>query len=115
MVILYSEEIIQRNWGGYHPILGVTAIFAIIAIALIFKSCFSKNENDIILAAMFCIIAVFLAIMSVSICADAKILEPKIHYYVYFSENVSFQNFNDKYRVIEQKGDLYILEEKSEN
>lgn len=103
MTILYSEAIMITP--GWYITLIVILFFASILIALVGAAFFEDTSGKILESIAFICVIIFMIL----ICSDYKIDSGKKQYNVIFNEKQDLAEFNSKYRVIEQKGDMFVL------
>ena len=103
MTILYSEAIMITP--GWYIALVLILFFASILIASAGAFYIEDRCGKILeLIALICFV-----IFIILLCGDYKIDSGKKQYNVIFNEKQDLAEFNSKYRVIEQKGDMFIL------
>lgn len=81
-----------------------------VSFALFFVSCLTIGNKSIIIA----IILFIVGLISLFVGVDHSYTIPtgKYKYEVTIDENVSFTELNSKYNIIEQRGSIYVLEDK---
>lgn len=103
MTILYSEAIMITP--GWYIALIVILFFASILISLVGAAFFEDTSGKILESIAFICLIIFMIL----VCGNYKIDSGKKQYNVIFNEKQDLAEFNSKYRVIEQKGDMFIL------
>ena len=109
VTILGSEMVMTT-----HPLFltfGVTGI-SLLTIALILGTIFRNNKQGLGLKLMitFGILGVIVAFGGMGWASINKV-EDYVKYDVLVSENVSFQEFYNKYEILEAKGQVYTVKE----
>lgn len=97
----------------YYDFLSTTGITCfIIELIILFISVIKGNPKiiTVVIAIILFIVGLFLMIFSE--IHKNTIPTGKYQYEVTIDENVSFVDLNNKYNVIEQRGDIYVLEDK---
>lgn len=91
-----------------HPM----AIFGVILLmfgVFLFMISLAADEHKIAIAFLV------MALIGMCLMLCTKELEPKIQYEVTIDESVSYKELTDKYNIIEQRGEIFVLEEKESN
>lgn len=93
--------------------IGFMIIPIIIGIFAIYKNHKEYNGNIIvdIVASFFIIMPIFLII---SVIQSINDYEASTTYEVIISDDVSFVEFNEKYKIIEQRGEIYVVKERDQ-
>ena len=105
--ILYQEPIMTiPNWAGILVIILIAGIFGGMAIGICADT-FSVWGWIWPLVSLFCLIT-----LGILATIDPQISTNRTKYYVTIDESISMTDFYEKYEVIEQKGELWILEDK---
>lgn len=93
--------------------LGLAIILTLILICGLFWSVKKKNIDCIVLLSFYSLLAVFIWI---SVCYGYKETQREpytiIQYEVTLSSDVSLIEFNEKYKIIEQRGQIYVIQER---
>lgn len=96
--------------------LGLAIILTLILICGLFWSVKKKNIDCIVLLSFYSLLAVFVWI---SVCCGYKETQREpytiIQYEVTLSSDVSLIEFNEKYEIIEQRGQIYVIQERESN
>lgn len=92
--------------------IGFMIIPIIIGIFAIYKNHKKYNGNIIvdIVASFLIIMPIFLIISVIQSIND----EASTTYEVIISDDVSFVEFNEKYKIIEQRGEIYVVKERDQ-
>ena len=104
MNILYSEPIL------YHPYAIHTVITVVILILLVVFGIFIIDNYET-LGIAICFIAGIMIIVVALVGSQTKPSGRK-QYYVYFNDQASVEQIQEEYTLIEQKGSMYIIEDK---
>lgn len=97
-------------WNGWTIFCYIMAMcFVIFTIALI-----ADRDITCILTSVFAIFLFILGTGIANITGEEKVYDHS-EYLVTIDETVSFSEFNQKYEVIEQKGELYRIKERVED
>ena len=102
------------NVGSFIAIIG--AIFMIITMIMDGAHKFTyKTTVTMAVASLSTIIVGFIVVIITSITSSQKLIPTgRCQYEVTIDDTVSFTELNDKYEVIEQRGKIWILEDKEE-
>ena len=106
MTILYSEAIMITP--GWYIVLVVILFFASILIALVGAAFFEDTSGKILESIAFICLIIFMILL----CGDYKIDSGKKQYNVIFNEKQDLMEFNSKYRIIEQKGEMFVIRDR---
>lgn len=104
MNILYSEPIL------YHPYAIHEVITEIILILLIAFGIFIVDNHKILGGAIMFIASIMIVI--VALVGSQTKPSGRKQYYVYFNDQSSTEQIQESYTLIEQKGNMYIIEDK---
>ena len=101
-------------WVIYSAIACVVCI--VLGFALSFILCGRSVVCDKIagFCAVIAVISFFAAFVLAALSDTEKFTVPngKYHYEVIFDEDVTFNEINEKYIIIEQRGEIFVVEEK---
>lgn len=98
------------EWGIYLGFEIIIFMFLIIVLVLTIV----KKEWDMIGMSIFCsVLTIFLGLLICDMYKETQ-REPYtiIQYEVTFSSDVSLIEFNEKYKIIEQRGQIYVIQER---
>lgn len=105
--ILYSEPIMTiPDWAGILAIILIVGIFG----GMLIGVCAIEFSNWGWIGPLISLICLFT--LGVLTAIDPQIPSGQFKYYVTIDESISMTDFYEKYKVIEQKGELWILEDK---
>lgn len=111
--ILASEKIVSETafgWTGFWITFGIIFIISLsLAIAAIRDKCISIGVSFIVIG----LIAASLLGASIGKIAE-KPIAYKNRYKVIISDEVSMNEFNERYEVIDQEGKIYTVEERED-
>lgn len=113
MKVLYEETLKTEHfkWSGNVTLILVLCIIAAIIITLICYHFISDNPNFMAIITIILIIA----IVSITALRGYKGNESyQTLYYLTIDDDTSWNDVNDKFEIIEQKGDLIIAEKRPE-
>ena len=96
--------------GHYYELLVLGLIC--IGLCLLFMWMADKFINHDILFGTLGIACIILAILLIIIGIFKEIPTGKYKYEVTISDEVNFNEFSDKYKILEQRGEIYIVKEK---
>lgn len=114
MTILNTEAVILSSWGFSSG--GIILFSAGILFIFAFAYEIIADDSDISMAALCWLLALALVLCGIGlgICSQATKTE-HIQYYMTINDTVSFKEFTDRYNIIEQKGEIYIVEDKEKD
>lgn len=110
--ILATSEIykcVGFNWGGFWIAFGIIAVIGVISMYLAgLKSLPAKDKTGVILL-VISMALVFSALTGT--LSGPKALD-YIQYKVTISDEVSMNEFTEKYKIVEQEGKIFTIREK---
>lgn len=117
VTILNQFEVVTKtsfNWSSCW-----TGVFIALGLSLIVSIIFGLKENDIV-AGITIFIVMTLLLPTMLGFMFGEIIFPKpiayeTHYEVTINDNVSMNDFYDKYELIEQRGKIYTVKEINSN
>ena len=114
VTILNEFEVVTKtgfSWQGFWGGVILGAVIAFIA-AVIFGA--SENEWSAFIFGLISFLIVFCPLLGLvsgfKLCPEP--IEYETHYEVSIDENVSMQEFMDKYEIIETRGSIYTVRKK---
>lgn len=113
MTVLNTIELMT-----FHPVIEGLFAICIVALGLSFVGIIlTPIEHDTV-GGILCVIALVSLAGSIitGLCLDKNMVPSgKVQYEVIFDEGASFMDVIDKYDVIEQRGDIFVLEDKKDD
>jgi len=108
MTILNQEPIISAPaWTGTVIILSFAALFIFLTLL-----CASMEHKCLGLGTVSCILVMISIITLVSALAVPSVPDGRNRYEVILDDTVSAKEIHEKYIVVEQRGDIWVLEDK---
>lgn len=103
-----TQEIHAGSFLGFGCISGILLVMA--GLFLLISSCILKEGRSVGVG----LIAVLVGIVAIIIAYPdyGPIIEYKYSYEVYINDDVNFKEFNEKYEVVDQRGDIYTIIER---
>lgn len=112
--ILVTNEIykcVGFNWGGFWIAFGIIAVIGIISACLVGFRSLPYEGKIVIIASLLVIVVLFSTLIGG--LSGPKVLD-YIQYKVTISDEVSMNEFTEKYEILEQEGKIYIVRERIE-
>lgn len=111
--ILNQYEVVT-SYGFDASVFGITVLVAAVIGLIVGISCQESGHCDGFEAFM---IMIFSAILGVFIgimvcCAISEPTKTETHYEVWVSEDANIIEFTDKYEIVEQRGQIFVVREK---
>lgn len=113
--ILNSTEVVVESTSNWW-LAGIVWIVAVVACGIIAYgvNLESYNKGDAVVAG--CMVGALIGLL-LWIMVSAMTSEPVVHetqYEITIDDSVSMKEFTDKYEIIEQRGEIYVVREKVE-
>lgn len=113
MKVLYEETLRTDHfkWSGN---VTLALILCIVAAAILLTVCYNFISDN---STFMTIMTVVFALITISICCKIGYKDNESYqtlYYMTIDEHTFWNEVNDKFEIIEQKGDLIIAEKKPE-
>ena len=113
--ILNQFEVVTKtifSWKSFWIGAIIGAAVAVTIILLVMISDFDWSTFGIMCAVFIPIVSIILALFAGFLIGPTP-TEYETHYEVSINENVSMQEFMDKYEIIETRGSIYTIREKN--
>jgi len=103
----FTQEV--TGWG----LNAFGTIFIVLCVAnLIISFYLAVHLDDPATATIITTLGVICGIVGVAICSHAKVIDTYEAYEVIVNESVSFTEFQSRYDILEQRGDIFVIKEK---
>lgn len=116
VTILNEFEVVTKtvfSWESFWIGASLGAALAIVVILLVMASDFDWSSFGLMCAIFIPIVSIAVALMAGFLIAPTPV-EYETRYEVSINEEVNMQEFMDKYEIIETRGSIYTVREKSE-
>lgn len=98
------------------PVVNIIMLISIVLMVLSFIIVISVSIKHEKVESIFCLI-LFLSMIGLLICAGVKdkfvVPSGEYRYEILIDDNVTFNEVNEKYDIIEQRGEIFVVEEKN--
>ena len=113
-ITVLNEIVIDNTDGLIAGIVmnGLMIILALVILILSIKGLKDDNCPICVLTLIIAILTLFVGITILPLSISSLSDPPIVQYEVVISDNVSFTEFTEKYERIEQRGEIYVVQEK---
>lgn len=112
-ITILNEEVCNTGATFTHIFFGILSIFMILfTIIVVIISIKGRYFSEAISFAAILLIPISLLFIWLTLLTANYSKNEYTKYEVIISDNVSLKEFNDKYSIIEQHGDIYVIKEK---
>lgn len=106
ITVLSENTVSPLGLGITFIIIGVVAILISVSLSILVLS--TRDYSLCVLPFAICIIGLTCLIAGIMQCCE----KPEVEYKVTIDDTVNFKEFNDRYTIIDQDGDIYKIIEK---
>ena len=112
-VTILAEEFINDTMGTVQFTLAIIAFVFVLSLIIFFILTAALDREWLTALLIIATITVITVVSWVVTLCIPSLYNHKTQYYVTISDEVNFKEFTEKYEIVETKGDIYIVEEKS--
>lgn len=118
VTVLNEIEVVQVvndtfNYTAAGIALCVTVLFCVVAGYIIGKNELAELEGALFGVLVGLVLSIFTGGIFGIVCEYPAVTETHIHYEVTIDDSVSMTEFAERYNIIEQRGSIFVIEEKN--